>query len=99
MRCTTIKEGVECIFMKKNGCSYNGGHCHPIVEECGDCQRIMEFPTGKYCISFPEPRLKWQKGAICPLATHVKREYQVSGRKLNPLKASKRAMANRGGHI
>lgn len=99
MRCNTIKDGVECIFMKKNGCSYNGGRCHPIVEQCGECQRIMDFPTGKYCISFPEPSLKWAKGAICPLATHVKREYQVSGRKLNPLKASKRAMANKGSQV
>jgi hypothetical protein len=95
MQCQTIKPGVECLFWKKSGCSYNGGHCHPIVEQCGECQRIMDYDTGKYCISFTEPRLKWAKG-VCPLATHVKRDFQVSARKLNPLKASKRAMANRG---
>jgi hypothetical protein len=95
MQCATIKPGVECVFMKKSGCSYNGGHCHAIVEQCGDCQRIMEFPTGKYCLSFTEPQVKWSRGT-CPLATHAKREFQVSNRKLNPLKASKRAMANRG---
>jgi len=98
MQCNTIKDGVECIFMKKNGCSYNGGHCHVIAEQCGECQRIMEFPTGQYCISFPEPRVKWTKG-ICPLATHVKRDFQVSGRKINPLKASKRSMSNKGSHM
>jgi hypothetical protein len=95
MICGTIKAGMECIFMKKGGCAYNGGHCHPVVEQCGDCQRIMELPTGRYCLSFPEPQLKWNRG-ICPLATHVKREFQVSGRKINPLKASKRAITNRG---
>jgi hypothetical protein len=95
MICQTIKEGYDCIFMKKSGCSYNGGHCHPIVEKCEGCQRVMEFPTGRYCISFTEPRLKWAKG-ICPLATHVEREYRVTARKINPLKASKRSMSNRG---
>jgi hypothetical protein len=95
MRCQTIKPDMECIFMKKSGCSYNGGQCHTIVEQCEGCQRIMEFSTGKYCMSFTEPQLKWNHGA-CPLGTHVKREFQVSGRRLNPLKASKRGMSNRG---
>lgn len=95
MLCQTVKPGVECIFMKKSGCSYNGGQCHPIVEQCEGCQRVMEFSTGKYCLSFTEPRLKWNP-SVCSLATHVKRDYKVSARKINPLKASKRSMSNRG---
>jgi hypothetical protein len=95
MLCESVKPGVECVFMKKKGCSYNGGQCHPIVERCEGCQRVMEFPAGKYCMSFTEPKVKWQRSA-CPLATHVKREYQVSNRRLNPLKASKRGMTKRG---
>ena len=95
MQCQTMKPGMECIFMKKSGCSYNGGQCHPIVEQCEGCQRVMELASGKMCLSFTEPKIKWSKGT-CPLATHVKREYKVTNRRLNPLKASKRSMANRG---
>jgi len=36
--CTTIKEGMECPFMTTSGCSYNGGICHEIVEECNGCK-------------------------------------------------------------
>ena len=31
MVCQTVKIGTECIFMKKNGCSYNGGITSPTV--------------------------------------------------------------------
>jgi len=55
MQCQTIKPGFECMFMKKTGCSYNGGQCYPIVENCEGCARVTEFPTGKYCSSFPYP--------------------------------------------
>lgn len=94
MRCQTAKPNVECVFMKKSGCSYNGGQCHTTVEQCEGCQRVVEFPTGNYCMSFTEPELKWASGT-CPLATHVKRDVQASNRRLNPLKASKRAMNGR----
>ena len=91
MLCETVKEGVDCFFMKKNGCQFNGGSCHQIIDSCLGCQKIQEFPTGKYCISFPEPAVKWRIG-VCNMATHVKAEEKASG-KINPLKASKR-----GGH-
>jgi hypothetical protein len=90
MVCATVKEGVDCFFMSKGGCRFNGGHCHPIVEQCEGCQRIQEFPSGKYCISFPDPSVKWRSG-ICSMATHVKASNGNQGNgKLNPLKASKR---------
>ena len=31
MICTTVKEGQDCPFMTKKGCTYNGGSCHPIA--------------------------------------------------------------------
>jgi hypothetical protein len=31
MICTTIKQGMECPFMSKSGCSYNGGICQVVA--------------------------------------------------------------------
>ncbi|WP_028320414.1 PxxKW family cysteine-rich protein [Desulfatiglans anilini] len=89
MLCTTVKEGVECAFMEKKGCQFNGGSCHPIVEQCEGCQRIKEFPTGKYCAVFPDPAAKW-RFSKCNMATHVKEAPKKADAKINPLKASKR---------
>ena len=90
MVCTTVKEGVECIFMSKRGCEFNGGSCHPIIEKCDGCQKVVEYLTGKYCMSFPDPASKWKNG-ICNMATHVKTKTVKQDRKLNPIKASKRS--------
>ena len=89
MVCTTVKEGVECFFMNKNGCQFNGGNCHPIIDQCDGCQRISEVPAGKYCLNFPEPATKWRVGS-CNMATHVKVSNGQTNGKINPLKASKR---------
>lgn len=89
MQCQTVKQGVECLFMKKAGCSYNGGACYVIVENCEGCSKVMEFTAGKYCTNFPYPAQKWQKGA-CPMSSHVKKVQKVEEQKVNPLKASKR---------
>jgi hypothetical protein len=75
--------------MKKTGCSYNGGKCHPIVENCEGCARVLELATGKFCSTFPYPAQKWQN-ATCTMATHVKKAQKGEGQKINPLKASKR---------
>lgn len=90
MICETLKKGTECVFMKKSGCSYSGGQCYPIVDECEGCTRTKEFETGIFCISFPNPSQKWQKGA-CPMASHVKKVQKAEDQKINPLKASKRS--------
>jgi hypothetical protein len=89
MICTTIKQGMECPFMGKSGCSYNGGICHEIVEQCDGCNRGSEYSSGWYCTACPDPSLKWKNGS-CNLATHVKSASASSKAKLNPLKASKR---------
>jgi len=89
MVCDTIKAGSECVFMTKKGCSFNGGKCHPVVEKCEGCGKIMEVDGGRYCAIYPDPASKWAVGG-CSSATHVKRAQATSVQKINPLKASKR---------
>ncbi|MBI2881452.1 MAG: hypothetical protein HYY21_07670 [Candidatus Tectomicrobia bacterium] len=92
MICTTIREGIDCVFMSPKGCSFNGGQCHTVAEQCAGCKFLVEFPTGKYCQVFPDPVSKWSFGA-CNLATHLdKGKAAVEQKKLNPLKASKRSL-------
>lgn len=90
MLCSTVKKGLDCAFMGKTGCQFNGGSCHPIIEKCNGCQKAKDFPTGKYCISFPEPAAKWRTGQ-CTMATNRQAPVQTPTVKVNPLKASKRA--------
>lgn len=78
--------------MDKKGCQFNGGSCHPIVEQCEGCQKAKEFPTGVYCLVFPDPASKWRIGN-CNMATHLKTSNKKGNGKLNPLKASKRKAA------
>ena len=89
MLCTTTKEGLDCAFMTKKGCGYNGGTCHPTVESCMGCDRTVTVGERTYCKSYPDPAAKWRLGP-CNFATHVKTESKESA-KINPLKASKRA--------
>ena len=90
MICTTLRNGVDCPFMTANGCGYNGGVCHEVVEPCDGCGRKQEFASGWFCSSCPEPAAKWKNGN-CNLATHVTTTVAVAAQKINPLKASKRA--------
>ncbi len=89
MICTTIRNGKECPFMTAQGCSYNGGICHVIVEQCEGCKRGEECSSGWYCSACPDPSLKWKSGN-CNLATHVSSTVVGKKAKINPLKASKR---------
>jgi len=89
--CNIVKVGKPCVFMKKDGCSYNGGNCHPIVETCSGCSNVESFPQGEYCRVFAEPTLKWGNGN-CNMASHLQKgQEQGPSKMLNPLKASKRA--------
>jgi len=96
MHCVSIKPGVDCTFMTKKGCSFNGGSCRPIVESCEGCDRILDSNGSHYCGSFPDPSVKWRRGT-CNLATHQKGNGKGTQetQKINPLKASKRASARR----
>lgn len=89
MICTTVKNGNECTLMTAKGCSYNGGYCCEIVDECKECKRSAEFSGAWYCTACPEPALKWKNGN-CNLATHVSSIVKENKIKINPLKASKR---------
>jgi len=89
MVCKTLKPGFECFFMTQTGCQYNGGRCYPVVEQCEGCGRIKEFPSGRFCIHFPDPSVKWRYG-VCNMATHVSSSNGGREKRLNPLKASKR---------
>jgi len=89
MVCDTLKQGVECAFMSKTGCRFNGGTCHPALEQCEGCQKMLELPAGKFCMIFPDPTVKWRLGN-CNMATHVQVSNGQKGTKINPLKASKR---------
>ncbi len=102
MECALLEAPVECHFAVKgasdrNKCSYNGSACLPVVEEClsGDdekpCDHVFETPKGKYCSRYPNPENRWERGR-CSLATHIKVDFEAPlEKKLNPLKASKRA--------
>ena len=92
MVCISVKKGYDCFFMSKKGCQFNGGSCHPTVEQCDGCEKVQEFPTGKYCLAFPDPSAKWRAGN-CNMATHMKVNSKETNGKLNPLKASKRRAA------
>ncbi len=95
MQCVSIKKGVECGFMTAKGCTFNGGRCHPIVDQCQGCSRTVTFDSGTFCTVAPDPSKKWN-GRPCNFATHVERSKSTQTQKLNPLKASKRAAANKG---
>ena len=41
MHCESVKPGVDCTFMTKKGCSFNGGKCKTVVEACTGCRRCI----------------------------------------------------------
>ena len=90
MICETVKAGLDCVFMTKTGCGYNGGSCYTVVDQCEGCQRIIEMDSGRYCASYPNPAVKW-KTSHCNFATHNQKDVAAQQAKINPLKASKRA--------
>lgn len=92
LRCTVNK--IHCAHNTSGACNF-GEICHPIVESCQGCGRVLTNidPAGEYCGSYPLPEAQWRRGT-CPLASHVKLGVEQAV-KLNPLKASKRARRRR----
>jgi hypothetical protein len=80
----------ETVSMDK----YTSGLFSPIIDKCEGCERIIEAESAKYCKSYVDPGAKWKVG-ICNFATHQKPENLAVKVKVNPLKASKRAMSGR----
>jgi hypothetical protein len=73
---------------------YTSGMFNPIIEKCDGCERIIEAESTKYCKTYTRPEAKWRLG-MCNFATHVKREITTTTVKINPIKASKRAMGKK----
>lgn len=73
---------------------YTSGIFNPVIDKCEGCERIIEAGNAKYCQSYVAPEAKW-KLTICNFATHVKPEIATAQTKVNPLKASKRAMGKK----
>lgn len=94
LECETVKKGRPCPFMTPKGCSFNGGSCRTIGEQCEGCANIMELSTGRYCLKCPDPSAKWRFGE-CDMATHVRDNNNKETRRINPLKASKRKAKNK----
>lgn len=90
MICSTIREGLFCPLMKKNGCVFGNGKCVEINEKCVGCNSIVGFNEKSYCIAYPDPEAKWRNGN-CNFASHVSTTAIVEKIKLNPIKASKRS--------
>ncbi len=70
---------------------YSSGIFNPINEKCEGCERIIEVDSQKICKTYTAPAAKWKLG-ICNFASHVKPDLSTATVKVNPLKASKRAM-------
>lgn len=73
---------------------YTNGTFSPVIDRCTGCDRIIEVEAQKFCKTYSSPAAKWKLG-ICNFATHVKPEVVISTLKVNPLKASKRAMGKK----
>jgi len=69
------------------------GH-QPIVEQCVGCAHIRALGADYYCKTWAEPEEKWGLG-ICNFATHAKVQSVEAAKRINPLKASKRAMSGK----
>ncbi len=75
---------------------FKGIACSEIVEKCDGCGRIITQNDKRFCSVYPTPASKWKKG-LCNFATHAKLEVpkEETGKKINPLKAAKRAAKGR----
>jgi len=73
---------------------YTTGIFSPIIDKCEGCDRVLEVESQKFCKTYSTPAAKWKLG-ICNFASHVKPEVLTSTIKVNPLKASKRAMGKK----
>ena len=96
MVCQTIKTGVECAFMTKNGCGFVGGSCMKIVEQCEGCGKVIEYTSEKYCMIYPNPAGKWSVGG-CPQATHKKAVKEEARRRSTPSRLPREPQRNNAG--
>jgi hypothetical protein len=86
----TTKE-LDPIALAKLPPSFTGNPAHQIVDACIGCAHVQAIGEGKFCKAFVDPAAKWMFGS-CNLGTHVQRKLGGEVKKVNPLKASKKAM-------
>ena len=63
----------------------------PVDERCEGCDKVETTDACSFCKKYADPSFHWENDQVCSFASHVKREIKVNTKKLNPLKASKRA--------
>lgn len=75
---------------------FKGILCEEIIDKCKGCARVIAGDSREYCSVYTQPAMKWRRG-VCNFATHAKIEVikDESGKKINPLKAAKRAARGR----
>ena len=66
MHCESVKPGVDCTFMTKKGCSFNGGKCKTVVEACDRLRPDLGFHDGNQT-SAPLFRIPRPNGAGVPV--------------------------------
>lgn len=59
-----------------------------VHEKCVGCDKI---DSDQFCIVYIKPSIWWDKRGNCPVATHISKKVAVAEKKVNPLKASKKA--------
>ena len=87
--CTTNREGKNCIFMRKDGCSFSQMGCFPITGKCEGCDNVEKFGEFEFCKSYAFPHAKWIDGK-CNMATHLEKIEEETKKKRNPTKAFKK---------
>ncbi len=90
----TTKE-LDPAALAKLPLTFSGNAAHKIVEQCEGCAHVQVIGEGKFCKAFNDPAAKWMFGS-CNLGTHVVRKLGGEVKKVNPLKASKKAMKGKG---
>ena len=66
-----------------------------IVPQCEGCSHVQVVGDQSFCDAYANPSAKWMLGA-CPLGTHVQRQNIDASKKVNLLKASKKASKGKG---
>ena len=87
---TTPEKDIARILAAANEKTFSGSPAYAAVENCTGCANIIEHDGKSFCKTYKDTAAKWMFGQ-CNLATHVSRKAEEA-RKINPLKASKKAM-------
>lgn len=58
-----------------------------VHDKCIGCKKV---DSDQFCVVYIKPSIWWDKRGGCSIATHVSKE-AVKEKKVNPLKASKKA--------